>query len=25
MVETPHKVIGIDTPEDLILANKLWK
>lgn len=25
MVETPHKVIGIDTPEDLVLANKLWK
>jgi 3-deoxy-manno-octulosonate cytidylyltransferase (CMP-KDO synthetase) len=25
MVETPYKVIGIDTPEDLISANKLWK
>jgi 3-deoxy-manno-octulosonate cytidylyltransferase (CMP-KDO synthetase) len=25
MVETPFKVIGIDTEEDLILANKLWK
>tara|TARA_B100000809_G_scaffold266776_2_gene331489 strand:+ start:34987 stop:35715 length:729 start_codon:yes stop_codon:yes gene_type:complete len=25
MVETPFKVIGIDTPEDLVLANKLWK
>lgn len=25
MVETPYKVIGIDTLEDLILANKLWK
>ncbi len=25
MVETPFQVIGIDTPEDLIEANKLWK
>jgi 3-deoxy-D-manno-octulosonate cytidylyltransferase len=25
MVETPHKVVGIDTPEDLVLANELWK
>lgn len=25
MVETPFKVIGIDTPEDLVKANKLWK
>lgn len=25
MVETPFNVIGIDTPEDLVLANKLWK
>ena len=25
MVETPFKVIGIDTPEDLVLANELWK
>lgn len=25
MVETPYKVIGIDTEEDLIMANKLWK
>lgn len=25
MVETPFKVIGIDTEEDLIMANKLWK
>jgi 3-deoxy-manno-octulosonate cytidylyltransferase (CMP-KDO synthetase) len=25
MVETPYKVVGIDTPEDLIIANKLWK
>lgn len=25
MVETPFKVIGIDTKEDLIMANKLWK
>ncbi len=25
MVETPYKVIGIDTPEDLVMANKLWK
>lgn len=25
MVESPFKVIGIDTPEDLVLANKLWK
>ncbi|MEI6866826.1 3-deoxy-manno-octulosonate cytidylyltransferase [Flavicella sp.] len=25
MVETPFKVIGIDTEEDLVLANKLWK
>lgn len=25
MVETPYKVVGIDTPEDLVIANKLWK
>jgi len=25
MVETPFKVIGIDTEQDLIAANKLWK
>ncbi len=25
MVETPFKVIGIDTPEDLVRANELWK
>ncbi|WP_152287415.1 3-deoxy-manno-octulosonate cytidylyltransferase [Flavicella marina] len=25
MVETPFKVIGIDTEEDLVTANKLWK
>ncbi len=25
MVETPFKVIGIDTPEDLVLANSIWK
>lgn len=25
MVETPFKVVGIDTPEDLVTANKLWK
>lgn len=25
MVETPFKVIGIDTEEDLIKANELWK
>ena len=25
MVETPFEVIGIDTPQDLIRANKLWK
>lgn len=25
MVETPHKVIGIDTPEDLEKANEGWK
>lgn len=25
MVETPYKVIGIDTEEDLIRANTLWK
>jgi len=25
MVETPFEVVGIDTPQDLIRANKLWK
>lgn len=25
MVETPFKVIGIDTEEDLLMANELWK
>lgn len=25
MVETPFKVIGIDTEDDLVTANKLWK
>jgi 3-deoxy-manno-octulosonate cytidylyltransferase (CMP-KDO synthetase) len=25
MVETPYQVVGIDTPEDLIRANQLWK